>query len=486
MKKICVSAFAVATFSLAACTRSETVSVQEEQTSEKISLLVAKDWAELQSIGKQLEPFVRSYTIPRAIRSSDPEGRKYLQNFFVNSYYASKKDAPVLFMIRGYNADKTYLTWEYAQKAEKLGAHLVVLEHRYFGKSLPEDGSKVTLDDMMSFSLADSLEDAHAAQRFLVEKEDMNGPWITYGVSQDAFYAAAYRAKYPAETAGAYVSSTLLNLKPKTLSYESAKKALSSECQSNFRMASSFLVDNALSNPDFGAKITDAFSVPEGRLTPLLLREIIVSSQASVIQYEGVGTLCDALARATTDEEKALSLANIIKSTYTKTRSTNSVLGDTVETIRSHDFSSKGQLWSFRQCSFYPFLTPVIPEGDKSLIPFDWNIDTWGKRCSEALGRDMVSVQKQAFVDAKNTLAPLYDGTVGNVVFVINGKDMRYVVDPSTLPHLESKNQFVFVNPEGDHGSDTDPPFILSGIAGALEVAEAAHAKLASFANATK
>ena len=88
-------------------------------------------------------------------------GKKFGQRYWVESSYASQgPDAPVLLHICG-EADATqgyFLNDNAIEWAKTLGAHIVYLEHRYYGKSLPfADLSSEHLQDLTLDNVIEDL-----------------------------------------------------------------------------------------------------------------------------------------------------------------------------------------------------------------------------------------------------------------------------------------------------------------------------------------
>lgn len=98
-------------------------------------------------------------------------------------------DKPVVFVTEGYAAD--YARWPgYDEElAEALDANLVVVEHRFFGKSKPEN------HNWKQLNLYNAVSDLHAVNQML--KKVYKGPWVSTGISKGGQTTIYYRYYYP-------------------------------------------------------------------------------------------------------------------------------------------------------------------------------------------------------------------------------------------------------------------------------------------------
>lgn len=130
------------------------------------------------------------------------------QRFWVNSDYAAQSDnAPILFHICGEgNAEEGYFLNDNALPwAKALGAHIVYLEHRYYGKSLPF--ADLSADHLQYLTLDNVLEDFAIFQKSISAAKGWKGKWISIGGSYSGTLSALYRQKHPELVVGALASS---------------------------------------------------------------------------------------------------------------------------------------------------------------------------------------------------------------------------------------------------------------------------------------
>ena len=142
----------------------------------------------------------------------DLSGEKFKQRYWVDSEFSSPAshtvdDAPVLFHIcgegdasEGYFLNDNALSW-----AKELGAHIVYLEHRYYGQSLPF--SDLSTDHLQYLTLGNVLEDLATFQKWITTNQGWKGKWISIGGSYSGTLSALYRQKHPELVVGALASS---------------------------------------------------------------------------------------------------------------------------------------------------------------------------------------------------------------------------------------------------------------------------------------
>lgn len=129
------------------------------------------------------------------------------QRYWYDSEFASGSNAPVLYHICGEgNAEDGYFLNDNAiEWAKTLGAHLVYLEHRFYGKSIPH--GDLATEHLKSLTLNNIIEDLATFQKFIAEKQGFTGKWITLGGSYSGTLSAIYRQLHPELVVGALAAS---------------------------------------------------------------------------------------------------------------------------------------------------------------------------------------------------------------------------------------------------------------------------------------
>lgn len=135
-------------------------------------------------------------------------GQTFAQRFWVDSEYASSPEtAPVIYHICGEGdaAQGYFLKDNAIEWAKALGAHLVYLEHRYYGQSLPF--ADFSTEHLQYLTLDNVMEDLATFQQSLAASQGWRGKWITVGGSYSATLSAIYRYRHPELVVGALAAS---------------------------------------------------------------------------------------------------------------------------------------------------------------------------------------------------------------------------------------------------------------------------------------
>ncbi|XP_047662003.1 thymus-specific serine protease [Tachysurus fulvidraco] len=131
------------------------------------------------------------------------------QKFIVNEAYWKKPDGPVFLYISGEGPLSKYsvLAGHYVAMAEKHGALLVALEHRFYGSSVNADG--LELLSLQHLSSQQALADLANFHSFICQKYGLTDKniWISFGGSYAGALSAWFRGKFPHLVYGAVASS---------------------------------------------------------------------------------------------------------------------------------------------------------------------------------------------------------------------------------------------------------------------------------------
>eukprot|EP00088_Acartia_fossae_P038980 TRINITY_DN4052_c1_g3_i2.p1 TRINITY_DN4052_c1_g3~~TRINITY_DN4052_c1_g3_i2.p1 ORF type:complete len:487 (+),score=107.90 TRINITY_DN4052_c1_g3_i2:51-1511(+) len=146
------------------------------------------------------------------------DSRSWLQRYWINwEHY--KKGGPVLLMIGGEGeANPVWMTtgaWK--TYAKNVNGAMMLLEHRYYGKSHPtEDLSVKNLNWLTS---RQALADLAGFVTAMTQQHDIKGRWIALGGSYPGSLAAWARLKYPHLIHGAVSTSGPLRAKANFYEY---------------------------------------------------------------------------------------------------------------------------------------------------------------------------------------------------------------------------------------------------------------------------
>ncbi|XP_062995867.1 thymus-specific serine protease [Elgaria multicarinata webbii] len=136
------------------------------------------------------------------------DSRTFNQRFWVNRKFWQRK-GPVFLYIGGESELMEYsvLSGHHVEMAEKYGALVVALEHRFYGASINPDGLE---DHNLQFLTSQqALTDLLSFHRFVIQKYKLaeNTTWICFGGSYPGNLAAWFRLKYPHLVFAAVASS---------------------------------------------------------------------------------------------------------------------------------------------------------------------------------------------------------------------------------------------------------------------------------------
>ncbi len=163
-------------------------------------------WGKIQKISELNG--ISTYKLDQPLDHSNPKAGVFDQRIFVVHNPNAKKDAPIFIESTGvFTTDAPSLAQrEYETFARPLGAHLVLVEHRLTGKSLPEQLRPVS-KRLAFFNLFQVVEDLATAQRATSDLLPGKGKWFAIGGSYTASIALLLAETYPATIDGVYASS---------------------------------------------------------------------------------------------------------------------------------------------------------------------------------------------------------------------------------------------------------------------------------------
>jgi pimeloyl-ACP methyl ester carboxylesterase len=131
----------------------------------------------------------------------------FSQRYWIDSSFATGPAAPILLHICGESAADQgyYLNDSTLDHAKALGAHVVYLEHRYYGQSQPF--ADLSTSHLQFLTLDNVLEDLAFFEKELQQKMHWTGRWIAIGGSYSGTLAALFRERHPELVVGALAAS---------------------------------------------------------------------------------------------------------------------------------------------------------------------------------------------------------------------------------------------------------------------------------------
>jgi pimeloyl-ACP methyl ester carboxylesterase len=199
----------------------------------------------------------QAFTFEQKLNHNDPnDQRTFSQRYFINSDYAGiLETSPVLYVICGEGTCRT--SGIIANHAKELKAHVIYVEHRYYGKSLPT--YNLTTDNLKYLSTDFALEDLKAIQKYLQNEKHFTGKWISMGGSYAGSLSAYYRLKNPDLVVGALASSGPVKAKENFEEYDlHVSKVMGPKCGAKIKEVVK-KVEGLLNNPEELLKIKKDF-----------------------------------------------------------------------------------------------------------------------------------------------------------------------------------------------------------------------------------
>ncbi|XP_069500482.1 thymus-specific serine protease [Ambystoma mexicanum] len=133
----------------------------------------------------------------------------YNQRYWINEEYWQRPHGPVFLFIGGESSLSHFavMVGEHVELAQKHGALLVALEHRYYGGSINPDG--LLLDNLRFLSSQQALADLASFHLFVTQKYNLTSEntWICFGGSYPGSLSAWFRLKFPHLVYAAVASS---------------------------------------------------------------------------------------------------------------------------------------------------------------------------------------------------------------------------------------------------------------------------------------
>lgn len=120
--------------------------------------------------------------ITQPLDHNKPNGQKFKQRIFLSH---KNYNSPVVFVTEGYVAGRNYNS----ELAKIIGSNQVIVEHRYFGKSVPQ---KI---DWQYLNIKQAAADHHAIVQLL--KKIYSGKWVSTGISKGGQTTCYFKRFYP-------------------------------------------------------------------------------------------------------------------------------------------------------------------------------------------------------------------------------------------------------------------------------------------------
>lgn len=190
--------------------------------------------------------------------------------------------------------------------AQRLQGLILVLEHRYYGKSMPFATDSMKLENLVYLNSEQALSDlAYFIQQMKIKgdhKIQNNSPWITIGGSYPGALSSWFRYKYPHLTIGAIASSAVILAVEDLKDYDEqiyTSTTLSGDFCSQAINASNTKIEQILASPEgagYKAKFPGGDKLKDDEFLFFWIDSII-----DKVQYGQRTQLCDSLKGKTFD-----------------------------------------------------------------------------------------------------------------------------------------------------------------------------------------
>ena len=225
--------------------------------------------------------------------NSSEDKRTFKQRYFINSDLATGTDSPVFYMMCGEGAcDGGGFYGAVLDEAKLVHAHLVALEHRYYGESQPFD--EMTAENLKYLKTEYALADMARFQDYISAEKGWTGPWVAIGGSYSGSLAAYYRLKNPKKVVGSLASSAPVEAKANFEEYDADVAATAGpECAKAIRGVVS-QVQATFNDPVKLAEMKHLFGADEIR-NNIDFIYTLADMAATAVQYGKRDEFCSAL-----------------------------------------------------------------------------------------------------------------------------------------------------------------------------------------------
>jgi pimeloyl-ACP methyl ester carboxylesterase len=275
------------------------------------------------------------------------------QRFWVDSSNAASSPvAPVLYFICG-ESRCSGASGFVNTLAKEIGAHVVTLEHRYYGDSIPT--ASYSAKNLRFLSTDQALADLAAFQNFAVKEWGMKGPWIAIGGSYSASLAAYYRYGYPDQVVGALASSAPVEARADFEEYDyQVATGVSRECLSRIQLATN-RVESSLRDEASAKAVKNLFGSAEIQDERDFLY-VVADMAAASIQYGERENFCHALESAS-DSQLVAEYARVGLSMFERLDIRpidDTAQGNLSEDVRNYTASGMRQ-WFYQSCTEFGY-----------------------------------------------------------------------------------------------------------------------------------
>jgi pimeloyl-ACP methyl ester carboxylesterase len=335
----------------------------------------------------------------------------FAQRYWYSTEFARSATSPVIFYLCGEAACDPWYATTMADSAQALGASVVVLEHRFYGQSMPYRDYE--LDHLQYLNIHNALEDAAAFERWAKVELPLAGKWIVVGGSYPGMLAAFYREQHPELVVGAWASSAPVEVSLSFWGYdEIVNAALGEDCASLFRIALGAAEDAWDDPAQRDVTSQQLFGGPAQGTLADFLRQVSQIAEVAA-QYGNQASLCAQLAQVPDQP-----LQGVVAYAAAGAQPRPTTLGPSrfmPPTVAPDDANSQsdGVMWFYQVCSELGFFQTHSLDQGNSIMSWLIDEDYWTAVCQGFSGMEPA-------VDATRATyyQPIHEGRVSNLFFV--------------------------------------------------------------------
>jgi pimeloyl-ACP methyl ester carboxylesterase len=230
----------------------------------------------------------------QTLNPEDPaDSRTFKQRFYKYSGHSRGVGAPVVLYVGGESelTARSFMGRFTQEVARSVQGHLLALEHRYYGESLPF--TDLTSENLKYLSTENALSDLIRFQEFAIREWGLSGKWIVIGGSYPGSLAAYLRQQHPDQVAGALASSAPVRAKNLFVDYDAhTAMVLGKTCAARLREVAA-AAEKAI-DEGRAQQFKEAFDAEEVKDDRDFLY-VLADAAAFAVQYGRPKPLCDAL-----------------------------------------------------------------------------------------------------------------------------------------------------------------------------------------------
>ncbi|KAK6725453.1 hypothetical protein RB195_004030 [Necator americanus] len=376
----------------------------------------------------------------------------FLQRYYKNTQWA-RPDGPNFLMIGGegpltsrwvLNGNITYLSW-----AQKFGATVYALEHRYYGNSIVGGTAQNPNPDLTYLSSVQMLHDVANFIRTINYNTNNTAPWITFGGSYAGCLSLWMRELFPNLILGAVGSSAPLQAKLDFYEYlevvETAIKSYSPSCAAN--IAEGFAEMHNLSLHRAGREqLSDLFTLTPAWTNATNITELdlqfffsnVYSQFQGAVQYSGDNTGGYASGHGIPDMCRYMNnngnsaIQNIAEFNEYMTifysgenvfegteNSYSDYITELKDAQRYGPFSGAALLWTWQTCTEFGYFQSS--DSGYGIFGSPTPVNLFTRVCADTFGEQYTAVMVQKNIDRINELYGGKDYYKGTNVVIPNG-----------------------------------------------------------------